>query len=106
MKRLNPESSKPPLPARSDSEATQRDPTLRFGTPEAVLADSNLTIARKIEILRQWEYDQREIGVAVEEGMPGPEPQWLGRIEQALIALTGGLDLEQGPPTKQGGSME
>ena len=81
------------------------EPRAAFAAPEDVLRDPALTTIEKIELLRQREYDEREIAVAQEEGMPGPEPELLGRILRALDALTGGLDLDKSPPTKQGGSM-
>lgn len=86
-----------------DTTGEGRHPSAEFGTPEAVLERSDLTIAEKVAILQQWEYDEREVAVAVEEGMPDGEPNLLARILSALDSLTNGLDLEHGPPTKQGG---
>ncbi len=80
------------------------NPTRKYETPEAVLHDPDLSTPRKIEVLRNWEYDEREVAVAVEEGMPGPDPLLLGRIHRALDELTAGPNLESSPPTKQGGS--
>ena len=87
----------------TDVERAMNDPEAEFGTPEAVLENTHLTKDQKFEILRRWEYDQSEIAVAEEEGMPGGEPALLARIYHALQILTGGLDVEHTPPTKQGG---
>ena len=75
-----------------------------FLTPEAVLEDASLTTPKKVDLLRQWDYDEREVSVALEEGMAGPEPVLLGRIVDALKVLLVDIDLEHGPPTKQCGS--
>lgn len=56
-------------------------------TPEEVLQSSAWSMEQKIEILRRWEQDQQQLAVAVEEGMPGPEPKLLGRIVKALASL-------------------
>ena len=80
------------------------DPYREFGAPEAVVEDPNLTAAEKIGILKRWEYDERGLAVAEEEGMPNGAPSILGGILRALDRLTGGLDLEHSPPTKQGGA--
>lgn len=78
-------------------------PHRTYATPEEVLGATELPRARKIEILRQWEYDEREVAVAVEEGMPGAEPVLLRRIALALERLGAGPDPGRTAPTKQGG---
>lgn len=79
------------------------NPASRYATPEAVL-EADLSTAEKIEILRRWEYDQREQAVAMEEGMGQKEPELLDRIVRARRQLgdDGGHD-EGAPPTKTGG---
>jgi hypothetical protein len=59
----------------------------RFRTPEEVLQDPRLSGPQKVEVLRGWEYDERQIAVAVGEGMPGPEPLLLRRVLKALDVL-------------------
>jgi len=76
----------------------------RYATPEEILQDPKLSDRQKVERLRRWEYDQREIAVALEEGMSGPEPELLSRIVRALETLDAGRGADHGPPTKQGGS--
>src|SRR5262250_396801 len=44
-----------------DVEKALLDPGLVFKTPGEVLANNELTRAQKIEILRRWEYDVREL---------------------------------------------
>ncbi|MFW6028082.1 MAG: hypothetical protein ACOC9Q_00965 [bacterium] len=79
------------------------DPASVFATPEAVLLRECLSKAQKIEILRRWEYDASETGVATEEGMPDGENDLLHRILVALDRLAGDIDVEQVGPTKQHG---
>ena len=56
--------------------------------------------AQKIEILRQWEQDATLMGVAEEEGMPGPQPKLLQPIRDALHALNYWPDTENSGPSK------
>ena len=79
------------------------DPSDVFETPEAILEDGELTIEQKIEVLRRWEYNISEEDVALEEGMPGDETGLLRRVMIALGALTGPIDVDHTPPSKQHG---
>jgi hypothetical protein len=79
------------------------DPSNVFETPEAVLDDAELTREQKIEVLRRWEYNAAEEDVALEEGMPGDETGLLRRIMVALGTLTGPIDVDHTPPSKQHG---
>lgn len=87
-----------------DVEKALLDPGLVFKTPGEVVANNELTRAQKIEILRRWEYDVRELEVADEEGMEGPEPVTLDAVLDALRTLGAPEDTEHSAPTKQGGS--
>ena len=87
-----------------DVEKALLDPGLVFKTPGEVLANNELTRAQKIEILRRWEYDVRELQVADEEGMEGPEPVTLDAVLDALRTLGAPEETENSAPTKQGGS--
>lgn len=80
------------------------DPASVFSSPIAVVNDPQLSPEDKIEILRRWEYDAREVQVATEEGFPAPEPDTLlDAVLAALHRLGTGPDVEHTPPTKQGG---
>ena len=80
------------------------DPASVFPNPMAVVAEDALSTARKIEILKRWEYDAKEMQVAVEEGFPaGDSGALLDAVIAALHRLGAGPDLEHSPPTKQGG---
>ena len=80
------------------------DPALVFKAPEEVVADNELSREQKIKILQRWEYDVRELQVAEEEGMEGPQPVTLGVVLRALRTLGAPADTERSAPTKQGGS--
>ena len=80
------------------------DPGSVFDSPEAVLHASTLTQSQKIEILRPWAYDARELAVAEEEGMILDQPSLLHRVLLALEQLGANLDLEHTSPTKQDGA--
>jgi hypothetical protein len=77
-------------PPAIDIERALLDPGSVFETPEDVFTQSSLTSDQKIEILRRWEYDEAEVNVAVEEGMPGNDTGLLRRILLVLDGLTGG----------------
>lgn len=87
-----------------DVEKALLDPGLVFKTPDEVLAEKDLLREQKIKILRKWEYDVRELQVAEEEGMEGPQPVSLDDVLRALRSLGAHEETERSAPTKQGGS--
>jgi len=89
--------------ARIDFDSAMRDPSAAFISPEAVLHAPGLSRRQRIEILRQWAYDQRELTVAEEESMGGGEPSHLRSVLEVLRKLEGPQDAETSPPTKAGG---
>ncbi len=77
------------------------DPTTVFKEPKDVVANVELTRDQKIEILRRWEYDARELEVAEEEaGMAVRRPEMFDLVVQALHTLSAERDTEHSPPTK------
>ena len=87
-----------------DFEKALLDPGLVFKKPSEVLAEKDLSREQKINILQKWEYDARELQVAEEEGMGGPQPVSLDDVLRALRSLGAPADTERSAPTKQGGS--
>ncbi|MGH6792658.1 MAG: hypothetical protein ACREDZ_11840 [Kiloniellales bacterium] len=79
------------------------DPSGVFDRPEAVLSRNDIDHETKIEILRRWEYDAREMQVAEEENMAGGESDLLDRVLKALKTLQA-PDAEKEAPTKHGGT--
>ena len=81
------------------------NPSAIFERPQEVVESNDLSRAQKIEILRRWEYDARELQVADEEGMAlaDPQPVVLDAILNALRSLGATADVEHSAPTKQGG---
>ena len=87
--------------SRIDVKKAMLNPTSVFKGPEDVVADDDLTRDQKIEILRRWEYDARELEVAEEEaGMAVLSPDMFDRVVQALHTLGAERDTEHTPPTK------
>jgi hypothetical protein len=63
-----------------------------------------LSRPRKIEVLRRWEQDARDLQVAADENMAGDDSaSLLQRIHEALRALGADPDPDRGAPTKHGG---
>jgi hypothetical protein len=84
-----------------DVNKAMLDPTMVFKDPKDVVANVELTRDQKIEILRRWEYDARQLEVAEEEaGMAVRRPEMFDRVLQALHALGVERDTEHTPPTK------
>ena len=79
------------------------DPVSAFANPADVCKEQTLTRDQKIQILRRWEYDARELEVAEEENMGGGGPDVLDEVFAALHQLNAEIDIEHSPPTKQGG---
>lgn len=84
-------------------EKALQSPTSVFLKPEHVLTQKELSRDQKINILRRWEYDARELEVAEEENMGGGPPDMLQHVRNALNQLNAGGDLDHVSPTKQGG---
>ncbi|HKJ05624.1 MAG TPA: hypothetical protein VJ974_08515 [Geopsychrobacteraceae bacterium] len=84
-----------------DIKKAMLDPGSVFDRPEDVLVDNSLTLDQKINILRRWEYDARELAVAEEENMGGGPPNVLPEILSALQSLHAGSFSEKSAPTKQ-----
>ena len=89
-----------------DIKKALTDPSAIFRKPKDVVERNDLSREEKIEILRRWEYDARELQVADEEGMApaDPQPVILDAILNALRSLGAPADIEHSAPTKQGGS--
>lgn len=89
-----------------DFEKAKIDPASVFERPFDVLKNQSLTRAQKIEILRRWAYDEREISVAEEENMQYFGTKQVIFLEEILLTLLQlGVESDQdaSPPTKQGG---
>lgn len=85
-----------------DFEKAKLDPRLVFSDPKDVLECSQFSRDQKIEVLRRWAYDAKEMDVAKEEGMASEEPSELIQVLEALKSLDSGLDREHDGPTKHG----
>ena len=84
-----------------DVNKAMLDPTMVFKDPKDVVANVELSRDQKIEILRRWEYDARQLEVAEEEaGMAVRRPEMFDLVVQALHALDVERDVEHTPPTK------
>jgi len=88
-------------PAELDFERAKLDPASSFESPRAVLTEPGLSREQRIDLLRRWEYDARELLVAEAENMGGGEPAPLQEIHRALDAL--GAHPQDGAPTQHGG---
>ena len=86
-----------------DINQAMLDPTSVFADPEEVLTAEGLTREQKIQILRRWEYDARELQVADEENMGGGPPDKLDQVLKVLHQLGATFDSEHSAPSKQGG---
>lgn len=73
-----------------DYQKCLADPKRVFGTPERVLEETRLHSWAKLEILRRWELDARELATAEDEAMDGGEPNMLDRVLAAKAFMTSG----------------
>lgn len=82
------------------------DPTSFYKEPKDVLADEGLTKEEKLQVLKQWEYDARELMVAEEENMRSSETSssfMLNRVLTAIHELDPSYDATKSSGTKHGG---
>jgi len=70
-------------------------PASVFKTPDEVLQSEELSSEQKIDILRRWEYDARELEVAEEENMLGSNSDILDQILRALLKLDELAEIER-----------
>lgn len=88
-----------------DINRAKLDPASVFHHPADVLNESGLTRLEKIDILKRWAYDEREMAVAEEEnmtGVNGDTNNTLDEILKCLLVLGKDSDDPSSPPTKQG----
>ena len=88
----------------------QKNIPAHFGTPGDIVADGDLDAMQKLTLLKQWELDLRELLVATEETMPGPEnasgksAELLQQVRRARASIEGEAPKDSGgAPTKSGG---
>lgn len=88
-------------------ETALADVSKIYAHPRAIVEARDLTTARKIELLKQWEIDLRQLQVASEEGMTGEGRGQTAELLRAVhVALTDlGVEAsgDSGAPTKTGG---
>jgi hypothetical protein len=89
-----------------DVEKALLDPAAIFKHPQQVIDTNDLSRDQKIEVLRRWEYDVREIQVLDDESTTAKETHavTLDSVLNALRSLGAPIDVEHTAPTKQGGS--
>jgi len=86
-----------------DMVKAKSNPARVFTFPHQVTEERNLTHKEKVEILKSWEYDARELQVATEENMLGSNAELLDNILRELEKLgTISRNSERRSPTKHG----
>lgn len=79
-----------------------------FKQPQDILDDEDLATEQKIELLKEWEIDLRQLMVASEENMPstksGHTADMLSKVSKALTELGSQSEVksERAAPTKLG----
>lgn len=89
----------------TDINIAKHNPASIFTHPAEIIDDNSLSRADKIDILRRWAYDEREMAVAEEENMRCPDSDRSNILDEILKCLLElGVDGDQTnpPPTKQG----
>jgi hypothetical protein len=89
-------------------DKAMNDVAKAFDHPQAICDDKDLTDEQKIKLLKQWEYDLRELQVASEENMTPPVAtgqtgELLQAVRQCLSSLRADNDLALTGASKQGG---
>lgn len=82
------------------------DPSAIYKQPQDILLDDTLSKEEKLKVLKQWEYDARELMVAEEENMVGDASSMLQRILMAIHELDPHYDATKASGTKHGGSSD
>lgn len=87
-----------------DLDTALASPASVFATPDDLVVEAALTREQKIQALRQWHYDLRELQVATEENMGGEDDAGatLKTVEAALRRLDAETDGDAPVPTSHG----
>jgi len=85
------------------------DVSLEFDRPRDILDSADLSLEQKVKLLKEWEFDLRELQVASEENMTsdassGVTGELLRECRGALAKLGASDAAGRGAPTKQGGA--
>lgn len=67
-----------------DFDKALLSPTKVFDSPMAVVRTDALTTDQKLEILKRWEAEARDLQVAAEENMAGGESNGLIEVRKAI----------------------
>lgn len=85
-------------------EKAKTNPSMVFSSPQQVVDTAELAKEDKVAILRQWEYDMREMEVAEEENMKGNDTVTLYDVLDALHQIApDAAQHQEAHFTKQGG---
>ena len=71
----------------ADFKTCLRNPAGTFGNPEDVINRDDFSTQEKLQILRQWRYDEYETEVADQENMGADKPDRLGEINNLILQL-------------------
>ncbi len=81
-------------PSQRDGDKTtlsidqiRKNPAAYFNTPDDVIDNQQYTDGEKLEILRAWELDARQLQVAADENMDGGKDPCLDKVVTALMRL-------------------
>ncbi|MCW8196412.1 hypothetical protein F6455_16585 [Proteobacteria bacterium 005FR1] len=85
-----------------DFNQAKLNPASEFRHPAEVVSEPSFTKDQKLAVLRQWEYDVREMEVAEDENMQGGSRVALRDVLNALDEVDPDRE-EQSSPNKQGG---
>ena len=85
------------------------DVSREFDRPRDIIDTADLSHEQKIKLLKEWEFDLRELQVASEENMTGDAgsgmtAELLRECRRALAGLGAADGDSGGAPTKQGGA--
>lgn len=71
----------------ADYKTCLRNPAAAFDTPEEVVNRTDFSRQQKLDILKQWRYDEYETEVADQENMAADRPDRLGEINNLILDL-------------------
>jgi hypothetical protein len=70
-----------------DYDRALLSPTSVFDRPMDVVATDSMTAAQKVEILKRWEAEARDLEMALGENMSGGEPSRFADVRAAIDLL-------------------
>lgn len=75
------------MPHALNREEAKTNPSKEYGRPMDVVLDDSISVSERLDILKRWEQEARDLQRAADENMTGGEPSLLPDVRKAIDTL-------------------